>query len=120
VGYMQREIQEAAYDLQREIEDQRRIVVGVNRYRDEGRSATGGLRIDPEMVERQLARLEGVRRQREQARVDEALATLASAATGDDNVMPHILEAVEAYATLGEIADTMRDAFGEYEPAAVI
>jgi methylmalonyl-CoA mutase N-terminal domain/subunit len=120
VGYMQREIQEAAYDLQREIEDQRRIVVGVNRYRDEGRSATGVLRIDPEMVERQLARLEGVRRQREQARVDEALATLASAATGDDNVMPHILEAVEAYATLGEIADTMRDAFGEYEPAAVI
>lgn len=120
MGYMQREIQEAAYQLQREIEEKERVVIGVNEYLDDGRPASEEvLRIDPEVVEGQIRRLEGLRSRRDQAKVDEALAALSEAAVGDDNVMPRILAAVEAYAALGEIADTMREVFGEYEPAAV-
>jgi methylmalonyl-CoA mutase N-terminal domain/subunit len=120
IGYMQREIQEAAYKLQQEVETRERIVVGVNRYRDEQPSSAQVLRIDPQVVEQQLRRLAEVRKRRDQARVDDALTALSNAANGEANVMPHILEAVEAYATLGEIADTMREVFGEYEPAAVV
>lgn len=120
LGYTQREIQEAAYELQREIEQQERIVVGVNEYVDDGQPASEEiLRIDPEAVERQIRRLEALRSQRDQAQVDDALAALSEAAAGDENMMPRILAAVEAHATLGEIADTMREVFGEYQPATV-
>ncbi|MFQ5343019.1 MAG: methylmalonyl-CoA mutase [Anaerolineae bacterium] len=119
LGYTQREIQDAAYRLQREIESQERIVVGVNEYVDEEEPVSEILRIDPAVVERQIRRLEALRGRRDQAKTDDALAALADAAAGDDNVMPHILAAVEAHATLGEIADTMREVFGEYQPATV-
>ncbi|MFQ5859196.1 MAG: methylmalonyl-CoA mutase [Anaerolineae bacterium] len=119
LGYTQREIQNAAYQLQREIESQERIVVGVNEYVQEEERVAEILRIDPEVVERQMRRLEALRRRRDQAQVDDALSALADAAAGTDNVMPHILAAVEAHATLGEIAYAMREVFGEYEPAVV-
>jgi methylmalonyl-CoA mutase N-terminal domain/subunit len=119
LGYMQHEIQDAAYRLQREIETRERIVVGVNEYVAEEEGVPEILRIDPEAVERQIRRLEDLRRRRDPARVHDALAALSDAAAGDDNVMPHILAAVEAYATLGEIADTLREVFGEYQPATV-
>ncbi len=119
LGYTQREIQDAAYQLQREIESQKRVVVGVNEYVDEEEPVSEILRIDPEVVERQIRRLEALRGRRDQARADDALAALSDAAAGDDNLMPHILAAVEAHATLGEIADTMREVFGEYQPATV-
>ncbi len=119
LGYTQREIQDAAYQLQREIESRERIVVGVNEYVDEEGPVSEILRIDPEVVERQVSRLEALRSRRDQAKADDALAALADAAAGTDNLMPHILAAVEAHATLGEIADTMREVFGEYQPATV-
>ncbi len=119
MGYMQREIQDAAYQWQREIEARERIVVGVNEYVVEEKSVPQVLRIDPEVVERQIRRLEALRQRRDPARVNETLAALAAAAAGDENVMPYILAAVEAYATLGEIADTLRQVFGEYQPATV-
>jgi methylmalonyl-CoA mutase N-terminal domain/subunit len=119
LGYTQREIQESAYRLQQEIESGERIIVGVNEYIEEEEHVPRILRVDPAVVERQIRRLETLRARRDAARVEEALAALAEAAAGDENVMPHILAAVEAYATLGEIADTLREVFGEYQPAAV-
>ncbi len=119
LGYIQREIQEAAYRLQQEIEAKERIVVGVNEYLEAEEHVPEILRVDPAVVERQIRRLEALRAQRDAARVEEALAALAEAAAGEANVMPRILAAVEAGATLGEIADTLREVFGEYQPATV-
>ena len=119
LGYIQREIQEAAYRLQREIEAKERIVVGVNEYLEAEERVPEILRVDPAVVERQIRRLEALRARRDPARVEEALAALAEAAAGEANVMPRILAAVEAGATLGEIADTLREVFGEYQPAIV-
>jgi len=119
LGYIQREIQEAAYRLQQEIESKQRIVVGVNEYIEEEKHVPRILKVDPAVVERQIRRLEELRARRDPVRVEEALAALAEAAAGDANVMPHILAAVEARATLGEIADTLREVFGEYQPAIV-
>jgi len=112
-GYIQREIEEAAYRYQMELDEQKRIVVGVNRFQQADESSIPTLRIDPTVGQRQAAKLAALRDQRDNVAVTSVLAALESAARGSKNLMPRILAAVEAYATLGEISDTMRRVFGE-------
>jgi len=120
LGFFQREIADAAARYQAEIDSGERIIVGVNAYVDEEPLMIPLLEMDPEGYERQCARLEQVRRERDDTAVRRALRELAQAAEGDKNLMPYILEAVKAYATLQEIMDTLREVFGEYmEPVIV-
>jgi len=119
-GFFQREIADAAYRYQREIDEGERSIVGVNAYNDHKRYAVPLLKMDPTGLARQTARLEALRRSRDPGRVGQALDRLRIACQGTDNTMPHLLEAVRAYATLGEIISVMRDVFGTYqEPAWV-
>ncbi|MHB8959920.1 MAG: acyl-CoA mutase large subunit family protein [Candidatus Limnocylindrales bacterium] len=112
-GFQQRQIQESAYRVQREIERGDRIVVGVNKFRDEEAGTRPALlRIDPEGERRQVAGLRRVRAERDPATWAAALARLEDAARGDDNLMEPIIEAVAAYATVGEIADRLRSVWG--------
>jgi methylmalonyl-CoA mutase N-terminal domain/subunit len=112
-GYVQREIQDTAYRYQLEVERGERVVVGVNRF-ESADSATPILRIDPAIERAQVERLERVRRERDGGAARRALARVADVARSNENVMPAIVEAVRAYATVGEISDALRDVFGEY------
>jgi len=117
-GFFQREIAESAYRYQQEIDSHRRTIVGVNDFTTEGNIKVPTLYIDREGEKAQIARLQRVRRERDNAAAQRALDNLRRAAEGTENTMPAILEAVNAYATLGEIMDVFRSAFGEYmEPA---
>ncbi|MFZ2358219.1 MAG: methylmalonyl-CoA mutase family protein [Anaerolineae bacterium] len=117
-GFFQREIAEAAYVYQREIDDGQRVIVGVNDYVSGEPQAIPILAMDPQGYERQIARLQRVRRERDNAVVHKALHRLADAARDEAiNLMPPILECVEAYATLGEITDVFREVFGIYHEA---
>ena len=112
-GFQQRQIQESAYRVQREIERGDRIVVGVNKFRDEGPGTRPALlRINPEGERRQVASLRRVRSDRDPAAWDAALRRLDDEARGTGNLLPPIIEAVAAYATVGEIADRLRGSFG--------
>ncbi|MCK5560184.1 MAG: methylmalonyl-CoA mutase family protein, partial [Thermoplasmata archaeon] len=115
-GFFQKEIADAAYKYQKEIEKKDRVIVGVNDYllKDEGISIPL-LKMDPEGEVRQFQRLKKLRAERDNGKWEKSLEKLQAAAEGDENLMPYILEAAKAYATLGEICDTMRDVFGEYE-----
>jgi methylmalonyl-CoA mutase N-terminal domain/subunit len=117
-GFIQQEIQESAFRHQREIEASKRIVVGVNAYESPQPPLQGTLKIDPQLAQTQVENLKKVKEIRDQAAVDMALASLKKVAKGDGNTMPAIVEAVEAYATLGEISDVLREVFGDYEPSA--
>ncbi|HEY7342642.1 MAG TPA: methylmalonyl-CoA mutase family protein [Ktedonobacterales bacterium] len=112
-GYIQREIEEAAYRYQTELDEQKRVVVGVNRFQQADETPIPTLRIDPAVGQRQAAKLAALRDRRDNAAVTSELAALEAAARGSENLMPRILATVEAYATLGEISDTMRRVFGE-------
>ncbi len=117
-GYFQRAIAESAYRYQREIDTARRRVVGVNCYQSAEPLRIPLLRIDPKGEERQRERLARLRRERDSTAVSRALEGLRAAAQGSENLMPYILDAVRAYATLGEICRTLRGVFGEYrEPS---
>jgi methylmalonyl-CoA mutase N-terminal domain/subunit len=112
-GFQQRQIQESAYRVQREVERGDRVVVGVNRFRDEGEGAHPSIqRIDPESERRQVEGLRRVRAERDPAVWSAALARLEDEARGEGNLMPPIIEAVAAYATVGEISDRLRTAWG--------
>ncbi|HCI80503.1 MAG TPA: methylmalonyl-CoA mutase [Ktedonobacter sp.] len=112
-GFMQAEIEQAAYDAQIALEDERAIVVGVNRFTVEQETRPELLRLDPEIGRRQSAKLEALRQRRDNELVQQRLQALERGAEGTENVMPLIIAAVESYATLGEISDTMRRVFGE-------
>ena len=116
-GYMQREIQNAAFLYQREIETKQRIIVGVNQYTSGGAAPGDILKVNPETEQKQHARLAKVRAQRDATAAKAALVQVEAAARDGSNLMPPIVDAVRAYATLGEIADAMRTVFGEYQPA---
>jgi methylmalonyl-CoA mutase N-terminal domain/subunit len=119
-GFMQREIVESAYRFQKEVEAKKRIIVGVNEFVTEEESPIKILQIDPEIEKKLVERLKQVKRQRNQAKVEETLDKLRRAAEQEDaNLMPFILQAVKEYATLGEICDTLRDVFGEYKPPSI-
>lgn len=112
--YMQNEIADAAYQYQKEIESGERISVGVNKFTQEEEGLTEVFNIDDSIRKLQTEKLEHLRTTRDQAAVDESLRLLKEAAQGDTNLMPLIIDAVEKYATLGEIADVLRDTFGVY------
>ncbi|UCG43163.1 MAG: methylmalonyl-CoA mutase, partial [candidate division WOR-3 bacterium] len=114
-GFPQREIADAAYRYQKAVEESRRTVVGVNKFQLEGEKLEIPLlKIDPEVEREQRQRLDELRRKRDNAKVEQALGHLRDACSGTDNVMYPIMEAVREYATLGEIAQAMKDVFGEY------
>jgi methylmalonyl-CoA mutase N-terminal domain/subunit len=113
-GFQQRQIQEAAFRVQQEIESGDRVVVGVNRFRDEGASTPPIQRIDPEGERRQVERLRRVRAERDPAAWEAALQRLEDAAKGGENLLPPLIEAVGAYATVGEISNRLRAAWGEH------
>jgi methylmalonyl-CoA mutase N-terminal domain/subunit len=115
-GYMQRAIQEEAYRYQRQIEEGKKIIVGVNRFGDSEQQRTPIFRVNPEAAESQQAKLAGFRARRSGRAVQQALTRLREAALGDENLMESILEAVKAYATIGEICGLLREVFGEYKP----
>jgi methylmalonyl-CoA mutase N-terminal domain/subunit len=119
-GFMQREIAESAYRYQIEIDAKQRTVVGVNDYVEEGPVRIPLLEMDPQGYTRQVARLERVRRERDNEQVDVTLEALRQAARGTENTMPYILDCVRAYATLGEIMGVFRQVFGEYREPAII
>ncbi len=114
-GYIQKEIQASAYQYQKEVESQERVVVGVNKFQTSGEQPMDLLKMDPATSQRQVERIKEVRLSRDQGKVSDALQELRKAAQSDDNLMPHILKAVKAYATLGEICGVLRDVFGEYQ-----
>ncbi len=116
-GYIQREIHEAAYRYQREIESQQRIVVGVNKFGGSEGQHADILRVNPELEEKQKHGLAQVRGRRDAAPAQAALASVEQSARDGTNLMPAILEAARALATLGEISDAMRRVFGEHKPA---
>jgi len=113
-GFVQREIQDSAYHYQREIERGERVVVGLNRFHVQEEKPKGLLRVDPAVRLSQIEKLKKLKSQRDQRLVTGALSELKNAAEGKDNLMGPILRAVRAYATLGEICDTLRQVFGEY------
>ena len=110
---MQAEIEQAAYDYQLALEEKRAIVVGVNRFTLEQEVRPDLLKMDIEMGKRQAAKIAVLRQKRDNEMVQQKLHALEQGAAGTENVMPLIIAAVEAYATLGEISDTMRRVFGE-------
>jgi methylmalonyl-CoA mutase N-terminal domain/subunit len=114
-GYVQREIQESAYRWQVAVDRGDQVVVGVNSFHLDEELKLDLLRVDPTIGERQAARLKALRERRDNKAVSAALSRLEAGARGNDNLMPLILDSVEAYATLGEICNVLRGVFGEYE-----
>ena len=119
-GYPQKEIAESAYVFQQAVESREKIIVGVNDFIAEGEDMPGILYIDESATETQLARLSEVKTRRSQAAVDRTLDQLKTAAAGSGNTMPRMLDAVRAYATVGEMCDALRLVWGEYEEIPVI
>lgn len=119
-GFFQREIAASAYRYQREIDEGRRVVVGVNAYQSEEPLSVPLLEMDPEGERRQRSRLARLREERDNALLKQRLEALRQAALGSDNLMPFILDAVRAYGTLGEICDVLRGVFGEYREPVII
>lgn len=119
-GWVQTQIAEASWEYQRALDEKRAIVVGVNEYTEGGQQPPTVFHVDRRLAEHQLARLKHHREARDPAKVEASLAALRRACEGGDNLMPPILDAVRAYATLGEICGAMRDVFGEYHPPTVI
>ena len=120
-GYVQREIQNAAYTYQREVESGDAVVVGVNRFASDAEGVAVPIqRIDPTLERRQVERLQAMRTRRDPQRWQSSLNAVREAALSGQNLMPHIVEAVESYATVGEIADTLRAVFGEFRETVVV
>jgi methylmalonyl-CoA mutase N-terminal domain/subunit len=119
-GFVQSEIQRAAYDFQRAVETKEQIIVGMNDYVASEERGIPTLRIDSEIERNQVQRLEALRAKRDSAKTRRALAELERRARTTENLLPAILAAVEAYATVGEISDTLRRVYGEYQESVVI
>jgi len=120
LGYIQREIQESAYRHQQAVERKDSIVVGVNRFVVDEDVVPELMRVDEGVAQEQRERLTALRNRRDRVAVQQALSVLESAAGGNDNLVPHILSAVEAYATIGEICSTLRNVWGEYQAPVTI
>ncbi len=119
-GYPQREISEAAYHYQRQLDRGEKVLVGVNKYVMEEDIPIPILKIPEEVERKQIERLKEVKRTRDNKKVIDALRRLKEAAQGSENLMPYILDAVKAYASIGEICDCLREVFGEYKDPAYL
>ena len=119
-GYIQREIQNSAYEYQRAVETNEAIVVGVNQFQSDEGSTVKTLRLDPSVEADQIKRLESLRERRDSAATEVALMNLKRAAQSTENVLPRILECVEAFATVGEISNRLRSVWGEYREAVTL
>jgi len=119
-GFIQKEIQDSAYKYQMDIESNKKIVVGVNKFQMEEEHHKNILRVDPEVERLQKEKLSALKSERDNEKVESTLEALKKAAQTEENTMPYILEAVKAYATLGEICDVLRDVFGEYEQSVIL
>jgi methylmalonyl-CoA mutase N-terminal domain/subunit len=117
---VQGEIQKAAYEYQRAVERHDQIVVGVNEFTAEEDRTISTLRIDPQIERTQIARLQSLRAKRNTTQVQAALTELSRRTATTENLLPAILTAVESLATVGEISDTLRRTFGEYQESVVI
>lgn len=118
-GYVQQEIQDAAYAYQMDVEKGERVIVGLNKFQIDEGAPKGLLKVDPAVGQRQVEKLHALKAKRDNAAATAALAALETAAKGDANLMPPILAAVRAYATLGEVCDVLRKVFGEYRPSVM-
>ena len=119
-GYIQREIQAAAYRYQKAVENGEQVIVGVNRFRTNTEKPISVLRVDPQLESEQVERLRRLRATRDPAAATAALEALERAATSSDNLMPLILAAVETWCTVGEISAALRRVFGEYRETVVL
>ena len=119
-GFVQREIQASAYSFQKAVESNERVVVGVNKFQSKETNKVETLKVDPQVQEEQSAALAKLRAERDNQAVQAGLADLQKAARGEENLMPHFVRCVHAYATLGEICDTLRAVFGEYRAPSTI
>jgi methylmalonyl-CoA mutase, N-terminal domain len=119
-GFVQREIQNAAYEYQKAVETGEATVVGVNRFAQESEKQVPIQRVDESLERKQVERVQALRSRRDAARWKQAIGAVRNAASSGENLMPRILTAVEAYGTVGEISDAMRGVFGEYQEAVVI
>lgn len=119
-GFIQREIQNSAYQYQKDIEDKKKIIVGVNQFQSEEEAMKDLLRVDPKIEKQQVKKLEGIKKSRSGNEVNKKLKELKEAANTDKNLMPFIIDCVKSYATLGEICDQLRDVFGEYKDSIKI
>ncbi len=119
-GYIQKEIMDSSYNYQKELEKEERIVVGMNKFQVEEKPVEGLLKVDPRVEQLQRDKISTTKDNRDENAVGEKLQALKKAAEGEDNTMPFILDAVKAYATLGEICDVLREVFGEYQQSVVI
>jgi methylmalonyl-CoA mutase N-terminal domain/subunit len=119
-GFVQQEIQKAAYEYQQAVDNGEQVVVGVNRFQADEERPIPTLQIDPAVEAAQVARLNALRQRRDAAKTKSALAEIERRARTTENLMPAILQAVESYATVGEISDALRRAFGEYQESVII
>ncbi len=116
-GYIQREINDAAYSFQKSVDSNERVVVGVNKFQVDEEQKFDYLRVDPESEREQIKQLKKLRKTRDDDRVQTTLRDLRQGAEGESNLVPLIIEAVKVYATLGEVCGVLRDVFGEYKAA---
>jgi methylmalonyl-CoA mutase N-terminal domain/subunit len=119
-GFVQQEIQKAAYEYQQAVDSGEQVVVGVNRFQADEERPIPTLQIDPAVEAAQIARLNALRARRDTTKTKSALAEIERRARTTENLMPAILQAVESYATVGEISDALRRAFGEYQESVII
>ncbi len=119
-GYIQREIASSAYNYQRAIESDEQVVVGVNKFAVKDEQETEILEIGTEVEGKQIRRLKELRRKRDNQKVGEVLGRVRDVARGDENIMPVLVEAVKAYATVGEISNALRDVFGDYREPNIL
>jgi methylmalonyl-CoA mutase N-terminal domain/subunit len=119
-GYYHKAILDEAYKWEQALNEGERVVVGVNKYRDDEEPQPEYFKVDQALAASQRDKLARLRDQRDDAKAQQALAALRETAVGDDNLMPAIIEAVHAYCTLGEICGAMREVFGEYKALAAI
>jgi len=119
-GFYQREIADSAYQYQKALESKREIVVGVNEFKIDEEVEVEVLKVDPEVRRKQMERLNKIKSERDQKKVEEALRRLEKAAEKGENIMPAMMEAVKAYATVGETTQALKNVYGEYKPTAII
>jgi len=119
-GFIQREIADSAYKYQKAVDNGEKIVIGINKYQDKEKTSIETLKVKQEVEDKQKRQLKKLRNERDNEKVKKALAEIKKVAYSKENLMPAVLDAVKSYATLGEICDVLKEAFGEYRPVQML